>query len=119
MADTLPSPWWQVPVAVMATLAYDPEAAERAAFAVRGTAGLWADAARYGLEQPDLARAARACFRAAVDAFPRMGLGGGVADVASAYVERYVERARCPADDRLDAWAATGATLVADHEMVA
>jgi glutamate--cysteine ligase len=54
----------------MATIAYDPEAAERAAFAVRGTAGLWADAARYGLEQPDLARAARACFRAAVDAFP-------------------------------------------------
>lgn len=112
IADSLPDPWWRVPVAVHAALVLDEGAAERAGWFARHTGGLWEQASRAGLSDPRLAGAARGCFRAALDALPRMGVGPATVDVVGEYAERYVNRGRCPADDVLDTWATTGAALV-------
>jgi glutamate--cysteine ligase len=111
MLDSLPAPWWTVPVAVATALLYDPSAAEAAGWAVlaaQGTDDLWVDASRQGLAHPKLAASAAACFRIALDAMPRVGIGRAAIDTVAAYVDRYVARGRCPADDVLDHWHRTG-----------
>lgn len=99
MLDSLPDPWWRVAVAVTVALVDDPAAATAAALATTATSGMWAEAGRHGLAHRGLQRAARDCFAAALDAFPRIGVDRVTADAAHAYVERYVARGRCPADD--------------------
>lgn len=99
MIDSLPDPWWRVAVAVTVALVDDEQAAAVAARATASTAGLWAEAARHGLSHPALGQAARECFAAALDAFGRLGVDRVTADAARAYVERYVAKRRCPADD--------------------
>ncbi|MDQ6838809.1 MAG: glutamate-cysteine ligase family protein [Actinomycetota bacterium] len=111
MLDALPDPWWQVPVAVTAGLLADPEggdAADRAATS-SDAVGRWVDAARTGLGHPALAASARDCFRAALASLDRLGASAPLVDMVAAYTERWVDRARTPADDRLDAWADHGA----------
>lgn len=99
MIDSLPDPWWRVAVAVTAALVDDEEAAAVAARATAATVGLWAEAGRHGLSHPALGPAARECFAAALDAFGRLGVDRVTTDAAHAYVERYVAKGRCPADD--------------------
>ncbi|MFF5432157.1 ergothioneine biosynthesis glutamate--cysteine ligase EgtA [Streptomyces griseofuscus] len=105
---------WIVPLAVTAALFDDPQAAETAYRCVKPLAEralnlpaphnpLWSDAARLGLADPELREVAAACFAAALDALPRLGAGTGVTDAVAGYLERYVARGRCPADDLLDA----------------
>lgn len=115
MIDALPDPWWRAPAVVASAIVYDRNAAERARRACAPVAGLWAEAARHGLAHPGLAAAARECFRAAIEALPRIETLGESATVTGEYYERYISRDRCPADDRLDAWAATGALFPADQ----
>jgi glutamate--cysteine ligase len=103
MIDALPSPWWQVALAVTAALLDDPEALDAAERTCRPVAGQWDAAAAHGLTHPGLASAARTCFAAALDALPRLGVDPAA---TAAFVERYVDRGRCPADDVLEAWAA-------------
>ncbi|MFD9306379.1 ergothioneine biosynthesis glutamate--cysteine ligase EgtA [Streptomyces sp. NPDC060048] len=102
---------WLVPVAVVHALFDDPEAAETAYRVSKGLADtygtqpaprnrLWRTAARQGLSDPELRAAARACFRAAAEALPRLGAGGAVRDTVAEFTDRYVARGRCPADDR-------------------
>ncbi|WP_119729111.1 ergothioneine biosynthesis glutamate--cysteine ligase EgtA [Thermomonospora amylolytica] len=98
MIDALPVRYWPVPVAVAAALLDDPRAADAAAEATAPVAGRWAEAARDALADPALARAARACFTAALEALPRMG-AAGLAPLVAEYADRYVDRGRCPADD--------------------
>lgn len=104
---------WIVPLAVTAALFDDPEAAERAYRAVKPLAErtlglpaphnpLWADAARYGLSDPELHEVALVCFSAALEALPRLGASREVVDAVAAYLDRYVIQGRCPADDLLD-----------------
>ncbi|WP_306192523.1 MULTISPECIES: ergothioneine biosynthesis glutamate--cysteine ligase EgtA [unclassified Streptomyces] len=104
---------WIVPLAVTTALFDDPEAAETAYRAVKPLAErtlalpaphnpLWADAARAGLADPELHEAAIACFVAALDALPRVGATAEVTDAVGAYLDRYVLKGRCPADDLLD-----------------
>lgn len=104
---------WLVPVAVVHALFDDPEAAETAYRVAKGLADsygaqpaprnpLWRSAARDALSDPELRSAARACFRAAVSALPRLGAGGHVIDTVGEFTERYVSRGRCPADDRTE-----------------
>ncbi len=109
MIDALPDPWWQVAVAVTTALVDDDEAAERARRAVGRTSGLWHEAARHGVHHPQLARSARDCFAAALDALPRLGVDGVTRDLVGEYRDRYLSRRRCPADDQLAAWAGTRA----------
>ncbi|MCD0448236.1 ergothioneine biosynthesis glutamate--cysteine ligase EgtA [Actinocorallia sp. API 0066] len=94
MIDELPEPYWRVPVAVVtALLDRAPDAAEQAA---APAAGLWALAARDGLRDPVLGRAAVACFEAAI-----ARLDGPLRALTEEYAERYVVRGLCPADDVL------------------
>ncbi|MFJ3806424.1 ergothioneine biosynthesis glutamate--cysteine ligase EgtA [Streptomyces sp. NPDC090073] len=104
---------WIVPLAVTAALFDDPEAAETAYRAVKPLAEralnrpaphnpLYTDAARYGLADPELRDTAAACFAAALEALPRTGATTEVTDAVAAFVDRYVARGRCPADDLLD-----------------
>ena len=103
MIDALPSPWWQVALAVTTALLDDPEALDTAERTCRPVVDCWGEAAAHGLGHPGLASAARTCFAAALDALPRLGVDPGP---TAAFADRYVDRGRCPADDVLDAWAA-------------
>ncbi|MEW2619131.1 ergothioneine biosynthesis glutamate--cysteine ligase EgtA [Streptomyces sp. NPDC048106] len=105
---------WIVPLAVTAALFDDPQAAETAYRCVKPLAErtlnlpaphnpLWTEAARRGLADPELREAAAVCFAAALDALPRLGATTEVTDAVAGYLERYVARGRCPADDLLDA----------------
>ncbi|QXJ24745.1 ergothioneine biosynthesis glutamate--cysteine ligase EgtA [Actinomadura graeca] len=98
MIDALPGPYWPVPVAVATALLDDPGASRAAEAAAEPVAHLWTEAARCGLADPALAAAARACFRAALDALPRLG-APGLVPLVEEYTVRYVERGRSPADD--------------------
>ncbi len=117
MIDSLPDPWWRVPVIVATALVSDAEAAERAARACADTSGLWAKAARHGLAHPALAAAAAESFAAALDALPRIGAFGGAAWAVEAFHDRFTSRGRSPADDLLDAWASTGALFPNDQPL--
>ncbi|MFJ7204281.1 ergothioneine biosynthesis glutamate--cysteine ligase EgtA [Streptomyces sp. NPDC098789] len=101
---------WLVPVAVVHALFDDPEAAETAYRVAKGLADsygpgpaprnpLWRSAARYGPRDPELRAAARACFRAATEALPRLGADTRVRDAVGEFTERFVRRGRCPADE--------------------
>jgi ergothioneine biosynthesis glutamate--cysteine ligase EgtA len=68
--DAAPEPWWPALAAVTATLLDDPVAADRAAAATAPVAGAWDRAARLGLQDLALRRAASACLAAALDAVP-------------------------------------------------
>jgi glutamate--cysteine ligase len=98
MIDALPDLWWPVPVAVATALLDDPRAAAAAREAAEPVADRWDEAARLALADPPLARAARACFTAALEALPRLG-AAGLVPLVDEYARRYVNRRRCPADD--------------------
>jgi glutamate--cysteine ligase len=115
MVDAVPSPWWRVAAAVAAALVNDVDAAACARLATRGTEHLWLDAARHGLEHPELAAAARTCFAAALHSLARQGGDPDTLDATAQFFDRYVRRARCPADDLLDAWRHDG-TLIPQAE---
>ncbi|MFG3082034.1 ergothioneine biosynthesis glutamate--cysteine ligase EgtA [Streptomyces parvulus] len=104
---------WIVPLAVTAALFDDPEATETAYRAVKplaerslGLPGphnpLYEAAARDALTDPELREAAVTCFTAALAALPRLGATAGITDAVAGYLERYVLRGRCPADDLLE-----------------
>ncbi|MEU7057280.1 ergothioneine biosynthesis glutamate--cysteine ligase EgtA [Streptomyces sp. NPDC046197] len=104
---------WIVPLAVTAALFDDPEAAEAAYRAVKPLAEralplpaphnpLWLEAARSGLADPELYDAAVTCFGAALEALPRLGATTEVTDAVAVFLDRYVRKRRCPADDLLD-----------------
>lgn len=69
MIDALPDPWWRVPVAVAAALVDDSEAVA----AAESTAGRWWPAARAGLADPRLARAAKRAAQRALAGLDRVG----------------------------------------------
>lgn len=91
MLDALPSPWWEVATAVAVAVLEDPAVARHAC---AGTEGLWEEAARVGLTEPRLSRAATRLFAAAVES-----LDGDLAAAVEEYADRFVSRGRCPADE--------------------
>lgn len=127
MIDAQQGDGWIVPVAVVAALIDDPVAADAAMAAAeqvwkpggspgpsppQGTSVLpgnetspWLHAARLGLADPVLARAARQCFDAAEASLSRSNAPPPVRAAVAAFAERYVRRGRCPADDILDSLA--------------
>jgi len=111
MVDALPDPLWQVPLAVTAALLLDPAAGEQVLPTCESSANLWVEAAHLGLRHPDLAAAAISCFDAAQSGLDRLGIGHHIANEVQQFRERYVDRRRSPADDRLDEWARDGSLL--------
>ncbi|MBG0830238.1 ergothioneine biosynthesis glutamate--cysteine ligase EgtA [Planomonospora sp. ID67723] len=93
---------WPVCAAVTCALVTDDRAAETALAACEPYRGLWSRAARCGLQDPLLRRAADACFRAAIEALPRLGAGADLVGEVAAFADRYVTAGRSPADDLID-----------------
>lgn len=95
---------WAVVAAVTAALVDDPVAIDTVLDATEPVRGRWLIAARDGLTDPLLATVAERCFAAALPALRRLGVPDATRRQVEDYLERYVLRRRCPADDVLDAW---------------
>jgi glutamate--cysteine ligase len=116
MIDSQHGDDWVVPAAVAAVLFDDPAAAEAAWAATEPLCGgdglpsphTWMRAARFGLSALEFRKPALECFAAAEAALS--ATPDGLRDSVSAFIERYVARGRCPADDRLDALPGGGAS---------
>jgi glutamate--cysteine ligase len=98
---------WPVCVAVTHALIADDRAADAALAAVEPSGGpaggtyraSWEVAARCGLADPGLRRAAETCFRAALEALPRLGGDAALAGEVAAFADRHVTTGRSPAAD--------------------
>ena len=108
MFDALPTPTWQVAVAVAGSLLTDPAVTDAVEAAVGASSNLWVDAAQLGLGHPELARSSRAVFAIAREALATARVSTAVQDLVADYDERWIARGRSPADDRLDAWRRDG-----------
>ncbi|MFD7446787.1 glutamate-cysteine ligase family protein [Streptomyces sp. NPDC059909] len=112
MTDAQNGDDWIVPTVLAATLLNDPAAADAAYAATEPLCqdirpvpsdDIWQRAARIGPADPDLAKAARACFAAADSALARPGASAVLRQALADFAERYPERGRCPAHDQPDA----------------
>jgi glutamate--cysteine ligase len=107
ITDAQPGDGWIVPLAITAALAGDARAAD-AAFAaaerIHGDSAAvpWLRAARLGPTDPAIAKASRECFDAARAALQRAGTSAPVIAAVDAFIDAYVARDRCPADDLLE-----------------
>jgi ergothioneine biosynthesis glutamate--cysteine ligase EgtA len=110
MLDQQDGDGWIVPTLVAATLMDDPDAARAAheataalcAGLAQPPAPVWLRAARVGLDDPALRKAAEGCFDAAAEALRRKEVPLRLRDALGEFRYRYADRGRCPADDRLD-----------------
>jgi glutamate--cysteine ligase len=111
---------WIVPLAVVAALTDDERAADAAMAAVEplwdghvaagewphaetvGAENPWVTAARCGPENAGIARASRACFEAARAALARQRVPAAIRAAVDGFIDRYVHKDRCPADDLLE-----------------
>ncbi len=108
--DAQPGDDWMVSAAVIAALLDDHTAADAAAEATEPFADDGAAlerSSRAALRDPVIGRAAATCFAAALGALGRMG-AADLRPAVESFIERYVDRQRCPADERLDHWRRTG-----------
>jgi ergothioneine biosynthesis glutamate--cysteine ligase EgtA len=103
MIDAQPGDGWIVPLAVVTALLEDGKAADEALAAtepVTASSGdPWLRGAWLGPSDAVLARASRECFAAAHGALGRMGVPAAITAAVDAFIENYVSRDRCPADD--------------------
>jgi len=111
MIDAVPAPWWQVAAAVGTVLVDDRRAAECAVNAIASVRGRRTEAARDGLTDPEFARAARTCMKAARAVLRSHGADAALIDAAAEFEDRFVARGRTPADDLLDAYRRDGTLL--------
>jgi glutamate--cysteine ligase len=81
------------------------QAAHQAGRGLDYPAAPWLTAARCGLADPTLAKAARQCFEAADAALSRSTAPPQIRAAVADFADRYVLAGRCPADDILDAFA--------------
>ncbi|GAA3042422.1 glutamate-cysteine ligase family protein [Streptosporangium longisporum] len=96
---------WQVCAAVTHALVTDDRAADAALAAAEpcaGVAGMWPRAGRRGLAEPRLRDAADGCFRAALEALPRLGASPELVRDVAAFADRHVSPGRSPAVDLLE-----------------
>ena len=100
--DALPGDSWAVPLAVVCSLTDDPRAADAARDAVEPVLDRWTAAARHGLGDPEFQRSAARCLAAARDSLSASAENAWLVDQLDAFADRYVDRGRSPADDRLD-----------------
>jgi glutamate--cysteine ligase len=96
--DMQPGERWALPVAVLAALLSDPGVADQALEACEPARERWVAAARRGLEDAVLARAARRVFALAHARLPALEPPAWLVEDLTDQIERQVERGRCPAD---------------------
>lgn len=97
--DAQPGRRWALPVAVLAALLSDPAVTEQARQACEPAAGRWVSAARHGLTDRVLHRAAVPVFELALAALPALEPPSWLVEDMIVALERGVRRGRCPADD--------------------
>jgi glutamate--cysteine ligase len=108
MIDAQPGDGWIVPAAVVTALADDDRAADAALAAAEpvwdrpAAEDPWLRAARYGPADPVIARASEQCFETAEAALMRSGAPAEIRQAVTGFIEQYVQKDRCPADDQLD-----------------
>lgn len=110
MIDAQPGDGWIVPLAVSSALLSDARAGEAALAAVAplwdgrdpGGDGPWVRAARRGPADPAIGQASRECFAAAREALGRMAAPAPVTAAVDVFIDQYVSKGRCPADDLLE-----------------
>jgi glutamate--cysteine ligase len=110
MIDAQPGDGWIVPLAVSTALLSDAQAGDAALAAVAplwngrwpGDDGPWVRGARFGPADPAISRASRACFTAAREALDRMSAPAAIKGAVDAFIDEYVNKDRCPADDLLE-----------------
>ena len=110
MIDAQPGDGWIVPLAVTSALLSDAKAGDAALAAVEplwegrppGDEGPWVRAARLGPADPELSRASGACFTAAREALGRMTAPAAITGAVDSFIDQYVTKDRCPADDLLE-----------------
>jgi glutamate--cysteine ligase len=100
--DAQPGRRWALPVTVIAALLSDPGVTGRAREACEPAQGRWTEAARHGLADQPLARAAATLFELAGDRLAALGAPRWVADDLADMTERQVLRGLCPADTSAD-----------------
>lgn len=105
MIDAQHHRWWPVPLAVVTALVEDPQAGSVAAAAAAPVATRWREAARHGPSDPPLREAVRACLAAAERALPGVGADPALCELVGAFIDRYADRGRCPADDVIEEYA--------------
>ena len=98
MLDSIGLDGVRVAATMSQALLCDDDAGRAGLGAVRGVTGQWDDAARHGCGHPGLARAASRCLRIAAETVDDADLSARCID----WAERYPDRGRSPADDRLD-----------------
>ena len=103
MIDAQHGDGWIVPLAVATALADDRQAADEAMAAteplVASGGDPWLRAAWLGPGDPVIGRASRECFGSARRALDRMGVPRAITGAVDAFIDRYVSRNRCPADE--------------------
>jgi len=110
MIDAQQGDGWVVPVAVASALLSDAQATDAAMAAAErlwhpdGANGQdpWLLAASAGPAHPRIARASRECFAVARDALVRQRTPAAILATVDDFIERYVSKDRCPADDLLE-----------------
>jgi glutamate--cysteine ligase len=115
MIDAQPADGWIVPLAVSSALLSDAKAGDAALAAVEPLwdgrtpgnqepdADPWTRAARLGPADPAISRASEACFAAARQALDRMTAPAAITGAVDSFIDQYVTKDRCPADDLLEA----------------
>lgn len=107
MIDSLPSPWWRVPAALASALLDDEVASAEVDSILENRDSSWLDAARRGLSDPDLAKAARLCFEAAIEALPRLRVDEATSRAVVDFYEEFVANGKSLADACYEAAAGT------------
>jgi ergothioneine biosynthesis glutamate--cysteine ligase EgtA len=110
MIDAQPRDGWIVPLAVSSALLSDAKAGDAALAAVEplwdgrspGDEGPWVRAARLGPADPAISQASKACFAAAREALDRMTAPAAITGAVDSFIDQYVTKDRCPADDLLE-----------------
>jgi glutamate--cysteine ligase len=97
--DAQPAAYWPVPIAVVSALLDDPATGDRVLAAVEPVGSAWLEAARDGLSNAALGRAAQACFEAALGVLAADGTDRALVALVESFLNRYVAQRRCPADD--------------------
>jgi glutamate--cysteine ligase len=97
--DAQPGDWWQVPVSVLWALCSDAAAAHEAIEVCADQRGRWRDAARCGMGDPALARAATRVLGLARDALCASAHAHAAAPAVDAYLDHWTSRGRSPGDD--------------------
>ena len=97
--DAQPGDWWVVPVAVVAALMEDPLCAETALKHCDEIRDRWWDAARDGVADRAIGRAALAVLVSAAEALHRLPGHQHLSDAVERFTDRWTSRGRSPADD--------------------